>query len=144
MRPADAKGNERSTSATERARHRVPPADRRTHGKVGIPKIHLSELPRQGDDVDLLNDAGNNGWELVGITNSNIAYLKRLVGEPAPQVVDKPVTAQASILPHRRSRVTRRQPAASIPASTHSHATRSSVGADGVLQECSGGREPGR
>ena len=52
-------------------------------------KIHLSELPRQGDDVDLLNDAGNNGWELVGITNNNIAYLKRPIAEPAPQVAEK-------------------------------------------------------
>ena len=54
-------------------------------------KIHLSELPRQGDDVDLLNDAGNNGWELVGITNNNIAYLKRPIAEPTPQAVEKTV-----------------------------------------------------
>jgi hypothetical protein len=54
-------------------------------------KIHLSELPRQGDDVDLLNDAGSSGWELVGITNNNIAYLKRLIAEPAPQAVEKTV-----------------------------------------------------
>jgi hypothetical protein len=62
-------------------------------------KIHLSELPRQGDDVDLLNDAGNNGWELVGITNSNIAYLKRMVAEPAPQVVQKPIRLRLETSP---------------------------------------------
>jgi hypothetical protein len=62
-------------------------------------KIHLSELPRQGDDVDLLNDAGNNGWELVGITNNNIAYLKRPVGEPAPQVVEKPIRRRRTSSP---------------------------------------------
>jgi hypothetical protein len=62
-------------------------------------KIHLSELPRQGDDVDLLNDAGSNGWELVGITNSNIAYLKRLVAEAAPQVAEKPVRRRRTSSP---------------------------------------------
>ena len=62
-------------------------------------KIHLSELPRQGDDVDLLNDAGNNGWELVGITSSNIAYLKRLVAEAAPQVVEKTVRRRRASSP---------------------------------------------
>ena len=62
-------------------------------------KIYLSELPRQGDDVDLLNDAGNSGWELVGITNSNIAYLKRMVAEPAPQVVEKPIRRRRASSP---------------------------------------------
>ena len=53
-------------------------------------KIHLSELPRQGDDIDLLNAAGNDGWELVSITNSNIAYLKRPITEANPEVAAKP------------------------------------------------------
>jgi hypothetical protein len=47
-------------------------------------KISLSEAPRRGDDIDLLNDAGKEGWELVGISNNNVAYLKRRQAEPAP------------------------------------------------------------
>ena len=44
--------------------------------------IDLSDLPRRTDEIDLLNDAGANGWELVGITTNNKAYLKRQVAEP--------------------------------------------------------------
>ena len=41
-------------------------------------KIDLSNLPPRTDDVDLLDDAGREGWELVGIAANNFAYLKRL------------------------------------------------------------------
>ena len=37
----------------------------------------------QGDELDLLNAAGAEGWELVGITSHNMAYLKRVVAEVA-------------------------------------------------------------
>jgi hypothetical protein len=30
----------------------------------------------------LLNVAGEQGWELFGVTANNVAYLKRLVSEP--------------------------------------------------------------
>lgn len=49
-------------------------------------KIDLNCPPRKSDDVDLLNAAGREGWELVHITSNNIAYLKRLLApakEPA-------------------------------------------------------------
>ena len=46
-------------------------------------KIDLSNLPPRTDDVDLLDDAGKEGWELVGITANNFAYLKRLSGNGA-------------------------------------------------------------
>jgi hypothetical protein len=39
--------------------------------------IHLSDLPRGADELDLLNDAGEEGWELVTITTNHVAYLKR-------------------------------------------------------------------
>jgi hypothetical protein len=45
--------------------------------------IDLSDLPRRTDEIDLLNDAGVNGWELVGITTNNKAYLKRQIAEPS-------------------------------------------------------------
>ena len=40
-------------------------------------KIDLNDLPRQRDEIDLLNDAGEDGWWLVTITANNVAYLKR-------------------------------------------------------------------
>jgi len=45
-------------------------------------KIDLNQLPRRGnrqvgDDLDLLNDVGRDGWELVHISVHKIAYLKR-------------------------------------------------------------------
>ena len=45
-------------------------------------KINLNDVPRKTDDVDLLNVAGEQGWELFGVTANNIGYLKRPVPEP--------------------------------------------------------------
>ena len=42
-------------------------------------KIALNELPRKSDDIDVLCDAGEKGWELVAILPNNTAYLKRQV-----------------------------------------------------------------
>ena len=42
-------------------------------------KIALNELPRKNDDIDVLCDAGEDGWELVAILPNNTAYLKRQV-----------------------------------------------------------------
>jgi hypothetical protein len=42
-------------------------------------KILLNEHHRREDDIDLLCDAGEHGWELVAITPNNVAYLKREV-----------------------------------------------------------------
>ena len=48
-------------------------------------KIRLNEAPRKQDDVDVLWDAGEEGWELVQILPNGIAYLKR---EVVPSVAD--------------------------------------------------------
>ena len=49
-------------------------------------KIDLNQLPRKKDEIDLLCDAGEEGWELVAILANNVAYLKReldeMVSEP--------------------------------------------------------------
>ena len=42
-------------------------------------KIDLNDLPRRTEGIDLLNDAGKDGWELVALTSNNIAYLKRKI-----------------------------------------------------------------
>jgi hypothetical protein len=47
-------------------------------------KIDLNNAPRKADDIDLLNDAGNDGWELIVITPNNIAYMKRELETIAP------------------------------------------------------------
>ena len=44
-------------------------------------QINLNELPRKMNALDVLNDAGAEGWELVTLTALNIAILKR----PVPQ-----------------------------------------------------------
>jgi hypothetical protein len=36
-------------------------------------KIDLNDLPCKGSDVDALNDAGHDRWELVSITPNAIA-----------------------------------------------------------------------
>ena len=44
-----------------------------------------SEVPRRKDDIDVLSELGADGWELVSVTPSNVAYLKRpLAGTARP------------------------------------------------------------
>jgi hypothetical protein len=46
------------------------------------------------EGVDVLNDAGDEGWELVIITPNQIAYLKRQVAKPrARSTATKPASA---------------------------------------------------
>jgi hypothetical protein len=40
-------------------------------------KLDLNQLRPRSDELDLLNGAAADGWELIGITRNNIAYLKR-------------------------------------------------------------------
>jgi hypothetical protein len=44
--------------------------------------IDLNNLPFRTQSLDLLNDAGQDGWELVGITSNGLAYLKRPTEKP--------------------------------------------------------------
>ena len=55
-------------------------------------KIHLSDLPPRTDEIDILNKAGADGWEIVGITINNVAYLKRQLVEPEPVQKTQPPT----------------------------------------------------
>ena len=45
--------------------------------------ISLSDLPLEILDIDVLNDAGKEGWELIIITANHIAYLKRQIEKRA-------------------------------------------------------------
>ena len=46
-------------------------------------KIDLNQQHPRSDELELLNAAGAHGWELISITNNNIAYLKRPLEEVA-------------------------------------------------------------
>ena len=56
-------------------------------------KIYLSDVPPRTDEIDFLNAAGNDRWELVAITNNSVAYLKRQIPE-VPDVEDAPSAAR--------------------------------------------------
>jgi DNA-binding protein H-NS len=61
-------------------------------------KIAFSEVSRRRDEIDLLCDAGEEGWELVTILPNSVAYLKREVVGLGTDVADhrneKPVEAE--------------------------------------------------
>jgi hypothetical protein len=40
-------------------------------------KIDLTAARGDGQEIEWLNQAGAEGWELVRITDNNVAYLKR-------------------------------------------------------------------
>jgi hypothetical protein len=56
--------------------------------------VDLNDLPPRVRELDILNAAGNVGWELVVITANRIAFLKR-------QIDDDPTLGRA---PSRRGR----------------------------------------
>ena len=58
-------------------------------------KISLNDVPRKTEDIDLLNDAGRDGWELVSITPNNFAYIKRAV-ETSTTAQEAPATARSA------------------------------------------------
>jgi H-NS histone C-terminal domain len=45
-------------------------------------KIDLNDQPRRSNEIDVLCDAGKDGWELVTILPNHMAYLKREVADP--------------------------------------------------------------
>jgi hypothetical protein len=45
-------------------------------------KIDLGALDHPTDEVEVLNAAGEDGWDVVQITANNVAYLKRNI-EPS-------------------------------------------------------------
>ena len=44
-------------------------------------KVDLNQVRRRADDIDVLDDAGRDGWELAAILPNNVAYLKRMLVE---------------------------------------------------------------
>ena len=60
-------------------------------------KIALNEPPRGRDEIDLLCDAGEKGWDLVGVLPTGIAYLKRELPENEPVEWEEPAQDQQPI-----------------------------------------------
>jgi DNA-binding protein H-NS len=54
-------------------------------------KIALNQLSPKTADVDVLNDAGDEGWELVAILPNNTAYLKREIEEAITETEERSV-----------------------------------------------------
>ncbi len=52
-------------------------------------KLALNQMAHKTDDVDLLCEAGEDGWELVAILPNNIAYLKRHAEEPISEARER-------------------------------------------------------
>jgi hypothetical protein len=44
---------------------------------------HLADLPVRTDEIDLLDEAGEQGWELIAIMSNKIAYLRRPIDDAA-------------------------------------------------------------
>jgi hypothetical protein len=61
---------------------------RKAVGQWEYSKIGLNQLPRKTEDIDVLNDAGLDGWELVAILANNVAYLKRRVSHQATETME--------------------------------------------------------
>jgi hypothetical protein len=50
-------------------------------------KIDLNNALRKTDDIDLLNQVGKQGWELVSIASNNVAYVKRPIANESATTV---------------------------------------------------------
>ena len=54
-------------------------------------KLQLNQHAPRSDELEMLNAAGAEGWELVSMTSNNIAYLKREIEEfGEPRTVNAP------------------------------------------------------
>ena len=45
-------------------------------------RIDLNNHHTKADEIDVLNQAGQAGWELVAVTANALAYLRRPLAEP--------------------------------------------------------------
>ena len=58
--------------------------------------INLCDVPAKILAVDILNNAGEKGWELITITANHIAYLKRQIAKPPATRPRRPSPASSA------------------------------------------------
>ena len=58
-------------------------------------RLDLNDAPRRSDDIDVLNRAGSEGWELVSVASNGVAYVKRQIPDPVKAGRRKAVTSTA-------------------------------------------------
>ena len=44
--------------------------------------INLSDTRKRWTEIDLLNEAGADGWRVIHITATGVAYLERMISDP--------------------------------------------------------------
>jgi hypothetical protein len=44
--------------------------------------IDLANLPATTGEIDLLDEVGEQGWELIAIMSNHVAYLRRPIDDP--------------------------------------------------------------
>jgi hypothetical protein len=49
-------------------------------------RLDLNAVPRRGNEIDVLNGVGSDGWEIAAINGNGVAILKREIGQPARTV----------------------------------------------------------
>jgi DNA-binding protein H-NS len=74
-------------------------------------KIALNETPRRRDDIDLLCDAGDEGWELVAVLPHAVAYLKRGLDDYGAVEKEEPAPREESVVSAREVKAKYRDPA---------------------------------
>jgi hypothetical protein len=63
--------------------------------------IDHAYLPARTGEVDLLNDAGGQGWELITIMSNHVAYMRRPINDRSRARAKTPLAPKKLTLPAR-------------------------------------------
>jgi hypothetical protein len=77
--------------ALEYPNRRVPRGIVKPLLRLQVMKLALNETRRREDPLDVLLEAGKNGWELVTLTTNHVAYFKRPIEDTSQPEELRPV-----------------------------------------------------